>query len=211
MNSKYQEEYISAKQAAWFMQINYDMLRSYLNQGRLLGIKKRKTEDTLVEVSSIEQDFYKRVNKYKYATDYFRTDDKNYFWSLAPVQFSRKSDVEGYLSITQVALLIGRGRQGVQYLIDTGYLETTKKQRKTYEQSLISEVSLKKFVDDELEQIHKRYRHLIDYINSDNKEKFWNDNQLSLQEYHKDLVQKRREENRAMWIRRRQRENGEIQ
>ena len=211
MNEKYHEEYVSAEQAAWLMQMKLDIIRSNLAKGKLSGIKTKKIADTLIEVSSIEQDFYKRVNKYKYATEYFRTDDKDYFWSLAPVQFARMSDVEGYLSITQVALLTGRGRQGVQYLIDTGRLETTKKQWKTYEQTLISDVSLKKFVDEELGKINERFRHLIDYINAENKDKFWRDNQLALQEFHDVLVQKRKEENRAMWMRKRQRENGEIQ
>ncbi len=211
MNEKYHDEYISAIQAAWLMQMDLDVVRRYLASGKLKGIKTKKIVDTLIEMSSVEHEFYKKINKYKYATEYFKTDDKDYFWSLAPVQFARMSDVEGYLSITQVALLIGRGRQGVQYLIDTGYLETTKKQRKTQEQTLISEVSLKRFVDDELEKIYAKFVHLIDYINAENKEQFWIDKKSEFDEYYDAFVQLRKKQNKEWIMRRKQKQNGEIQ
>ena len=166
------EDYIDVKQTAWLLGADVRTVQGMLQKKRLKGIHGKKK--LLVDLRSVEVFFVKKVNAYEKAVNYFDTiKNKKEYWSMTEKNINIKSDVDGYLSVPQTAYLLNSSRQRILDMIQRNIFLTMTRTVKNTDRVLISEESIELYVHNSLCAIYDKYKNLIEYIESKDKDEYW--------------------------------------
>lgn len=195
---KEREDYIDITQAAWLLNDTLRIVQNWVASGRLQGISGKKI---LIDVDSLEQFFYQKMKKYENAVNYFKESDKAQYWKNVNFRFNVVSDEQGYLSIPQTAYLVNATRQGVQYILEHKNIDSITKKIGNTQRVLISEKSIREYVDGILEQYYDKYKNLLEYLNADNKEEYWAVHSQEIKEKITEVENKRRQNYRKNYVR----------
>lgn len=187
---EHREDYISVTQAAWLLNDSLRIVEGWVKNGKLQGLDGRKL---LIDVESLERFFYQKVKKFEKAVNYFKENNKARYWDNVNLRFNVASDEEGYLSITQTAYILNATRQGVHYILEHKNVKSMIKKIGNTQRVLICEKSIKDYVDDILEQYYDKYKNLLEYIESDNKEEYWNQHSKEIRDKITNQENKRRQ------------------
>ena len=194
---EHREDYISVTQAAWLLNDSLRSVEGWVKNGKLQGVQGRKL---LINVESLERFFYQKIKKFEKAVDYFKEDNKAEYWDNVNLRFNVASDEEGYLSITQTAYILNTTRQGIHYILDHKNIKTIVKRIGNTQRVLICEMSIKDYVDDILEQYYDKYKNLLDYMEVDNKEEYWNLHSEEIRDKITKQENKRRQYYKKMYV-----------
>lgn len=191
------EDYIDITQAAWLLNDTLRIVQNWVAAGKLQGISGKKI---LIDVDSLERFFYQKVKKYENAVNYFKEVDKAEYWKNVNFRINVVSDEPGYLSIPQTAYLVNATRQGVHYILEHKNIDSITKKIGNTERVLICEKSIKDYVDEILEQYHDKYKNLLEYLDTENKEEYWSIHSKEIREKITEVENQRRQNYRKNYV-----------
>lgn len=178
------EEYIYSVQAAFLLQKTMREIQHMCEKGRLRATKITKgKEKLLIDASSVEVIFYKQISRYNRVYKYLNLSEEERldYWNNVEKNIQIKLNTVDYLSLKQVAYLLNVSGQAVTTMIDTKEVMCFNLFYKGRERKFIDEISLAKFVKRRLDEIKKKYKYLISYINTENKMLFWEEHEEDIE------------------------------
>ena len=193
------EDYITCTQAAWLMGTSIRQVQGLAQKSKLNRIKKE--DRVLIEVDSIVNFAYQKIKKYERAVQYFKNQDKVQDWKNVECHIQMFSDVKGYLSMPQAAYILNSSREGVRLMVKREALEAIISKVGKVDRTLISEESIEKYVNGILEKYYSDFKNLFEYIDCENKDKYWMECEGIIQKNYTDVESKRRQYYKKSYVR----------